>query len=74
MTTESTPANTEQKKHRVHYHRGGASDAVYGFGVIGAMIYYFTHAATFLIGVLGFFKALAWPAFLVFELLKYLNM
>jgi hypothetical protein len=26
------------------------------------------------LGVLGFFKAIVWPAMLVYELLKYLNM
>jgi len=39
--------------------QAGASEAVYGFGLIGAWIYYFTHAATFWLGVLGFFKALS---------------
>ena len=29
---------------------------------------------TFWLGVLGFLKAIVWPALLVFELLKYLNM
>ncbi len=55
-------------------HRGGASEAVYGFGLIGAWVYYIGHAATFWLGVLGFFKGIVWPAMLVYELLKYLNM
>jgi hypothetical protein len=37
-------------------------------------VYYFTHAATFLLGVLGFFKGIFWPAMLVYEALKYLHM
>jgi hypothetical protein len=73
MTTEPTPTEKEHKKPKVIYQRG-ASEAVYGFGLIGAWIYYFTHATTFLIGVLGFFKGIAWPAMLVYEALKYLNM
>ena len=72
MTTEQTPTKQEEQKRKVVYQRG-ASEAVYGFGFIGACIFYFTHATTFWIGVLGFFKALAWPAILVFEALKYLN-
>ena len=44
--------------------------AVYGFGVIGAIIYYVSHSTTFWMGVLGILKALVWPAFLVYELLK----
>jgi len=46
-------------------HQGGAS-AVYGLGFIGAAVYFIGHAATFWMGVLGFLKALVWPAFLVY--------
>lgn len=53
---------------------GHASNAVYGLGFIGAAIYYISHAAGFWAGVLGFLKALVWPAFLVYEALKYLGM
>jgi hypothetical protein len=52
----------------------GCGNAVYGLGFIGAAVYYISNAATFWAGVLGFLKALVWPAFLVFELLKYLLM
>jgi hypothetical protein len=48
--------------------------AVYGLGLIGAAIYFISTASTFWMGVLGFLKALVWPAFLVFELLKNLGM
>jgi hypothetical protein len=44
--------------------------AVYGMGMIGAMIYYFSVATGFWMGVLGFLKAIVWPAFLVYEALK----
>lgn len=52
----------------------GCGSAVYGLGFIGAAIYYISTASGFWIGVLGVLKALVWPAFLVFELLKYLGM
>jgi hypothetical protein len=56
-------------------HKGGGS-AVYGLGMIGAAIYFISHATTFWMGVLGFLKALVWPAFLVYQafevLAKYL--
>jgi len=55
-------------------HAGHASNAVYGLGLIGAAIYYISHAAGFWAGVLGFLKAIVWPAFLVYEALKYLGM
>ena len=50
------------------------SGAVYGLGFIGAAIYYISHAATFWAGVLGFLKAMVWPALLVYEALKRLAM
>ena len=54
--------------------RCGSAGAVYGLGFIGAAIYYILYAESFWMGILGFLKALVWPAFLVFELLKYLGM
>lgn len=42
----------------------------YGLGVVGAAVYYISVASSFWVGVLGVLKALVWPAFLVFELLK----
>ena len=45
----------------------------YFLGFIGAAIYYISIATSFWMGVLGFLKALVWPAFLVFELLKFLS-
>ncbi len=50
------------------------SGAVYGMGLIGAAVYYISTAAGFWMGVLGFLKAIVWPAFLVYEALKYLAM
>ncbi len=44
-----------------------ASGAVYGLGLIGAAIYFISHAATFWMGVLGFLKAIVWPVFLVYK-------
>jgi hypothetical protein len=73
MTTESNSTEQEHRKPKVIYQRG-ASEAVYGLGLIGALVYYISHAATFGLGVLGFFKAIVWPAMLVYEVLKYLNM
>lgn len=53
-------------------HSSGPSGAIYGFGFIGAAIYFISQATTFWTGVLGFLKALVWPAFLVYEMFKYL--
>jgi hypothetical protein len=73
MTTEMKPSEEKVLKPKVIY-RDGGSGAVYGLGVIGAWVYYLTHAATFWLGVLGVLKGIFWPAMLVYELLKYLNM
>jgi hypothetical protein len=55
-------------------HCNSTSGAIYGLGMIGAAVYYIMHASCFWAGVLGFLKALVWPAFLVFELMKHLGM
>jgi hypothetical protein len=49
------------------------SSAVYGLGLIGAAVYYISHATNFWMGVLGFLKAIVWPAFLVYQLLEFLK-
>jgi hypothetical protein len=41
----------------------GPASAVYGLGLIGAAVYYISTATTFWMGVLGFLKAIVWPAF-----------
>jgi hypothetical protein len=46
---------------------------IYGLGFIGALIYYIQIATSFWIGVIGFFKAVFWPAFLVYYLLEFLK-
>ena len=51
----------------------GSGSAVYGLGFIGAVVYQIQHAGTFGAGVLGVLKAIVWPAFLVYELLRFLN-
>ena len=48
-----------------------ATNPVYGFGLIGAAIYYISTATSFGMGVLGILKAIVWPAILVYEALKY---
>lgn len=72
--TVNSELNEQPVRRRKVVYRNGASQAVYGLGIFGAWFYYFTTAATFWMGVLGFFKGIFWPAFLVYELMKYLNM
>ena len=56
------------------YRGGGGGGAVYGLGFIGACVYFIGIAPTFWLGVLGFLKAIVWPAFLVFAALKSLGL
>ena len=51
-----------------------SAGAVYGLGLIGAAIYFISHATGFWMGVLGFLKAIIWPVLLVYEALKQLGM
>ena len=55
-------------------HSCNGGGAIYGIGFFGAAIYYISTATSFWTGVLGVLKAGLWPGFLVYELLKYLNM
>ncbi|MFA5126811.1 MAG: hypothetical protein WC465_02295 [Patescibacteria group bacterium] len=52
----------------------GVSGGIYGLAFIGALIYNIQHSNTFWLGVLGFLKALVWPAFLVYKLMGFLGM
>ena len=57
------------KDKKLHKSCGGG----YFLGFIGALVYYLGTATGFWNGVLGILKAFVWPAFLVFELLKYIG-
>lgn len=46
----------------------------YGLGFIGAAIYFISNAVTFGAGVIGFLKAIVWPAFLVYEAFKFFGL
>jgi len=50
----------------------GCGGAVYGLGFIGAAVYYISQSTGFWMGVLGILKAIVWPAFIVFDALKFL--
>jgi len=56
-------------KKKMHHH---ASSAIYGLGFIGAAVYFIGTATSFGVGVLGFLKALVWPAFLVYQAFQFL--
>lgn len=72
MTTEAQPVQYRERRSRVIY-RGGSSNAVYGLGLIGAWVYYIGSATTLVDGLIGFLKGIVWPAFMVYDLLKFLQ-
>ena len=53
---------------------GAAAGGIYGMAFIGAVIYFIQHADTFWMGVLGIFKAIVWPAILIYKVLEFLKM
>jgi len=60
-------------KTKIKFSSDGTSGAIYGLGFLGAAIYYISTATSFWVGLLGVLKAIVWPAFLVFELLRFLG-
>jgi len=73
MTADTNSPRQDHREKKVRY-TGAASAPVYGLGFIGALVYYLQHATTILAGVLGFFKAIFWPAMLIYKLLEFLKM
>jgi hypothetical protein len=63
----------QEKQKPVVVRAGGGTDAVYGIGMIGAWVYYFKRAETPEERVKAFLKGLVWPAFLVYDLLVFLQ-
>jgi hypothetical protein len=61
--------------HGRRWGRGGGCSSGGGYlvGFIGAAVYYIQAADGFWQGVVGVLKALVWPAFLVYEALKFLH-
>lgn len=53
-------------------HAGGG--AVYGLGLIGALVYFIQHATSFGDGLLGVLKAIVWPALVIYQVLVNLKM
>lgn len=48
--------------------------AVYGLGLIGALVYFLQQAGGLGEGLVGIFKALFWPAYVLYALLGFLGL
>lgn len=73
MSNETDTPRQERPYTKI-VNRTSASVPVYGFGFIGALVYYIGHATTFGMGVLGVLKAIVWPALLIYKVLEMLSM
>lgn len=70
MTVDTSPKPEHSRVRNIY--RGGG-DAVYGLGLIGALIFYIEHATTVGMGLLGILKAIVWPALLMYHVVGQLG-
>jgi hypothetical protein len=61
-------------KKKKEWHNHSCGSAFYFVGFIGAVAYYISTATGFWMGVWGVLKALVWPAFLVYQAMKYFGL
>jgi hypothetical protein len=77
---ENETSGQEQKDWCMHdwkKHMGchmGCGGAIYGLGFLGALVYYLTTATSIWGGFIGVLKAIVWPAFLVYGIMKFMGM
>lgn len=68
--SETDEKPKKEKGRSKNNNSSGAGGAIYGLGLIGALIYFIQNAESFWAGVLGVLQALVWPAFVVYKLLE----
>jgi len=64
----------EKEKTKCKCKGSACGGCAYFLGFLGSAIYYVSTASGFWIGVLGVLKSIVWPAFLVFEIMKFFGM
>ena len=52
--------------------RTPSAEAVYGLGLIGALVYYWQHASGFWPHIWAVIEAILWPAYVVYDLLAHM--
>ena len=67
-------ASSEDYRRKRRMKNNGLFGGVYGMAFIGAAVYFIQTATGFWMGVLGFIKALFWPAILMYKILEMLKM
>ncbi len=58
----------------INKHSSSGGSAVYGLGLVGALVYYLQDVATFGDGIIGILKAVVWPAFLIYSSLDFFKL
>jgi len=53
---------------------GSSGEVIYGLGFLGSLFYFVTTAPDFWAALFGIVKAILWPAFVAYGLLKFLGM
>lgn len=61
------PERSRRRQYGVGSASTGGSNAVYGLGFIGALVFFWQQADSFGQYLLAILKAVVWPAFLVYE-------
>jgi hypothetical protein len=61
------PARSSYRQYGTSRVTAGGSNAVYGLGLIGALVFFWQQADSFGQYLLAILKAIVWPAFLVYE-------
>lgn len=71
MSNEENLKNDNEHKKVKNYN---INIGIYGLAFIGALVYFIQQATTFWLGVLGFLKAIVWPALLIYKLFELLKL
>jgi hypothetical protein len=72
MSEQTSAINPGRPRTKIVYQ--GASQAVYGLGFIGSLVYFMQHAANLGMVLLGILKAMVWPALVAYKLLEFLKL
>jgi hypothetical protein len=65
--------DSDQQQQACAKRQGGGAGAVYGLGLIGAVVWFWKQATTPEEQAIAVLKALVWPAFLVYRAFKALS-
>ena len=74
MSDYNENGNTVVHKHVNKCNDGGSWGFIYFLSFVGAAVYFIQQADSFGAGVLGFLKAIVWPALLIYRVFGMLGM